>query len=98
MIPTITVRNEICVRPKEERLQKATHVRMQVFGMLYKQGAARSSFSLRLWIMDGAKISYYKLGDTKPRGNFFVHTIRAIEQVFCDNVHTASPCVVQKPS
>ena len=32
-------------------------------------------------VMDGAKVSYYKLGDHQPKGSFHVHMIKGCKQV-----------------
>ena len=50
-------------------MHKATQAEMQVFGMLYKAGHVRKDLKLRLWRMDGAKVSYYKLGELEPKGD-----------------------------
>ena len=54
---------------------------MQIFGMLYKAGHVRKDFKLRLWVMDGAKVCYYKLGEQKYKGYFMVHMIKECKQV-----------------
>ena len=64
------------MKAEEQRLAKETHVRMQVFGMVYKEGQLRKDLKLRLWVMDGAKVSYYKLGESTPKGFFMVHMIK----------------------
>jgi hypothetical protein len=57
------------MQSEERALQQQTRIRMQVFGMLYKAGHVRKDLKLRLWVMNGARVEYYKLGETEPRGS-----------------------------
>ena len=65
----------------ESRCRTEAKLRMQVFGMLYKQGHDfRKDLKLRLWVMDGTKLTYYTLGDPKPKGSLQIHQIRSVEK------------------
>lgn len=67
---------------KEGARRKALQVRRSAVQRLSAIGHAPdrrslrrvcASCQLRLWVMDGAKVSYYKLGESTPKGAFHVH-------------------------
>ena len=62
---------------ERECAQRAAR-RMLVYGVLLKEGHRRSSKKLRLFVLDGGRVSYYKLGSTRALGSFPVARVTAV--------------------
>ena len=62
---------------ERECAQRAAR-RMLVYGVLLKQGHRRRSSKLRLFVLDGGRVSYYKLGSTRALGSFPVARVTAV--------------------
>ena len=55
--------------------------RMIVYGLLYKQGHVNHNWTMRLFVLDGGKVSYYKLGETSPKGYILTSSISAVSGI-----------------
>ena len=66
-----------CRQMEQKCRQEATR-RMIVYGLLYKEGHIHKNWTMRLFVLDGGKLSYYKLGESSAKGFFFVHRINKV--------------------
>ena len=80
----------------EDQCRTAARRRMMVYGLLYKRGHIVKNWQMRMFVLDGGKLSYYQLGETEPRGNLMLHLIRKVSHVslpmkrHCFKVETTS--------
>ena len=60
----------------EDQCRTAARRRMMVYGLLYKRGHIVKNWQMRMFVLDGGKLSYYQLGETEPKGHLMLHLIR----------------------
>jgi hypothetical protein len=65
----------------EDQCRTAARRRMMVYGLLYKRGHIVKNWQMRMFVLDGGKLSYYQLGETEPKGHLMLHLIRKVSMV-----------------
>ena len=65
----------------EDQCRTAARRRMMVYGLLYKRGHIVKNWQMRMFVLDGGKLSYYQLGETEPKGHLMLHLIRKVSLV-----------------
>lgn len=65
----------------EDQCRTAARRRMMVYGLLYKRGHIVKNWQMRMFVLDGGKLSYYQLGETEPKGHLMLHLIRKVSMI-----------------
>ena len=80
---------EACVQEEREQ-RRECRVRLVTFGLLTKRGHLVKNEKMRLFVVDGAKVSYYKLGDVRgveACGYFLLNRVLKVDA--CSRDHLA---------
>jgi hypothetical protein len=65
----------------EDQCRTAARRRMMVYGLLYKRGHIVKNWQMRMFVLDGGKLSYYQLGETESKGHLMLHLVRKVSMV-----------------